>query len=262
MKRSGLKISLKNYLGQLRPICNSPILLTVMMALLILPGCKKSGLFEGAGTVNKVKMTVGDFSEIELNDKVNLILTYDSVEQVMVEAGINLIEDISLIVRDNKLIIKDNNKLKWSRDLDYVINVYISSSHLNRLTYYGAGNVKSTNTWRTKNFTIDSWTGIGTIDLSLESEYTELIIRMANADFKLKGKSRFTSIYCADYGTVDLKDFESEEMSMDYRSIRNSTIYVTKILTAKILYKGDVFYRGVPVINSTFGSTGKLIILP
>jgi hypothetical protein len=262
MNKSAPEITFSNNAGKFCSTCNHCFLLVIAFLALALPGCKKSGLFQGAGTMSKVKMTVSDFNEIVLNDKVNLILTYDTDEQVILEAGDNLIEDISLSVRDNKLIINDNNKFKWSRDLDYVINVYVSSSHVNRLSYYGAGNVSSTNTWKANKFTIDSWTGIGTIDLSLEAENTELIVRMANADIRLKGKSRFTSIYCADYGTVDLKDFESEEISMDYRSIRNSTIYVTKLLTAKILYKGDVFYRGSPVIESTLNSSGKLVVLP
>lgn len=249
-------------IGKLYDISDYYLLLMIVITTLVLPGCKKSGLFEGAGNLSKVKVSVGSFNEIVLNDKVNLILTYDSVEQVSLEAGENLMEEIKLTVLDNKLIINDNNKLKWSRDLDYVINVYVRSSRLSRLSYYGAGDIRSTNTWKAEKFTIDSWTGIGTIDLSLESGNTELIVRMANANIRLKGKSRYTSIYCADYGTVDLEHFESEEIGMDYRSIRNSTIYVTKMLTAKILYKGDVFYRGTPAINATLNSSGKLIVLP
>ncbi|HTE23878.1 GIN domain-containing protein [Flavitalea sp.] len=262
MKRSGVQISAKKNLGQISHLCGHSLLSLLLLVVLLLPACKKSGLFQGAGMIKKVKVNVSDFREILLNDKVNLILTYDSIEQVAIEAGENLIGGISLSVRDNKLIISDDNKFKWSRNLDYSINVYVSRIHLDRITYYGAGNIKSTNTWKASKFTIDSWTGIGTIDMSLESDYTELIIRMANADIKLMGKSKVTSIYCADYGTLDLEDFESEEVSMDYRSIRNSTIYVTKLLNAEILYLGDVYYRGTPLIKSAFNSTGKLIVLP
>ena len=262
MKRSGIQISAKKNLVQISHLSRHYLLWLATLTALLLPACNKSGLFQGAGTIKKVKVDVSDFREIILNDKVNLILTYDSIEQVAVEAGENLIGDISLSVRDNKIIISDDNKFKWSRNLDYSINVYVSSTLLDRITYYGAGNITSTNTWKASKFTIDSWTGIGTINMSLESDYTELIIRMANADIKLMGKSKVTSIYCADYGTLDLKDFESEEISMDYRSVRSSTIYVTKLLNAEILYKGDVYYRGTPLIKSTFNSTGKLIVLP
>jgi hypothetical protein len=261
MKRSCLQIPGKIKMAQKSKSCVYYLVIVILVTVL-LPACKKSGLFQGAGTIKKVKVSVSDFSEIVLNDKVNLVLTYDSIERVEIEAGEHLISDISVSVSDNKLIINDNNKFKWSRNLDYTINVYVSRTQLDRIIYYGAGNIKSTNTWKAPKFTIDSWTGIGSIGMSLESGYTELIIRMANADIKLKGKSKVTNIYCADYGTLDLKDFESEEINMDYRSIRSSSIYVTKLLNAEILYKGDVYYRGSPTIKSTFNSTGKLIVLP
>ena len=233
-----------------------------LFMVLMLPACKKSGLFQGAGATKTVTVAVADFNEIVLNDKVNLILTHDSLESVRLEAGENLLDDISLSVIDQKLTINDNSKYRWARNLDYTINVYVNHNHLNRITYYGAGNISTTNTWKSEAFTIDSWTGIGTVDMNLESAYTVLIIRMANANFRLNGKSKLTSVYCADYGTLDLKEFESDQMTMDYRSIRNSTVYVTKQLTADVLYKGNVYYKGSPVIKSSFTNTGKLIALP
>ncbi|RYY18833.1 MAG: DUF2807 domain-containing protein [Chitinophagaceae bacterium] len=236
-------------------------LIMILLSTLV-PACKKSGLFQGAGTTNKLKVEVSNFNEIVLNDKINLILTYDSTELVTIEAGANLLNGIILNVRDNKLIINDNNKYKWSRNLDYTINVYVSRTNLDRITYYGAGNIRTTNTWKADSFTIDSWTGIGTIAMDLECNYAGLIIRMANADIRLKGKSKQTSIYCADYGTLALQEFESGIVTMNYRSIRSSTIYVTKQLDAEILYKGDVYYRGTPVVKSILNSTGKLIFLP
>jgi putative autotransporter adhesin-like protein len=225
-------------------------------------GCTKSGLFQKAGPLKKIVMQLPTFNEIVLNDKVNVILTYDSVEEVSVEAGENLLNDVGLVVSDNKLTINDNTTFKWSRDLNYTINVYIRSKSIKRISYYGAGMVTTANTWKGSSFIFDSWTGIGSVDLNLDCDYTEMIIRMGNADITLHGKSPNTNIYCADNGSMNLRNFESEEMSLVYRSIRNSEIYVTKLLTAKIQYKGNVYYKGRPEIKSSFESTGQLIALP
>jgi putative autotransporter adhesin-like protein len=241
----------------------STILTAALLLLIILsPGCRKGGLFMKEGTVKRVGRSVDRFREIVLHDKVNLILTYDTVHEVSVEAGENLLAGIMLKVEDGKLTITDENKFKWSRDLDYVINVYVNRDDLQRITYYGAGNIRTTNTLKSEEFILDSWTGIGSINLQLESGYTELIIRMANADFTLLGNSRFTRIYCADHGSMNLGHFISEEIRMDYRSIRDSRIHVTNLINADILYKGNVYYKGHPQINSFYNSTGKLIPLP
>ena len=231
----------------------------IILLNISLTACKKSGFFVEVGDTKTVILKTDDFEEIILHDKVNVVLTYDTIDQLSLKAGENLISNIETSVADGKLTIKDNNKYKWTRDLDYDITIYLSSDHLKKITYHGAGNITTTNIWKAEVFIIDSWTGIGSFDLQLESGYTELIIRMANADITLKGTSRFTSVYCADYGSVNLRDFKSNEMLIDYRSIRNSNIYVTSYLTANILYKGNIYYRGDPEIKPFYNSSGKLI---
>jgi hypothetical protein len=230
-----------------------------ILLIIFLPGCKKSGFFIKAGDIKTVILQMEDFEEIILNDKINLVLTYDTINQISLKAGENLIHDIETSVADKKLTIRDNNKYKWTRDLDYNISVHVSSDHLRKISYHGAGNITTTNVLKANEFIVDSWTGIGSFNLQLESGYTELIIRMANADFTLKGTSRFTRVYCADHGSVNLRDFKSNEMLIDYRSIRNSSIYVTSFLTANILYKGNIYYRGDPELKPFYNSSGKLI---
>jgi len=238
------------------------VTLMFFIAVTLTVSCKKAGLFQEAGITTKAILPVDSFDEIILNDKINLILTYDSVEKVTIEAGKNLIRNINLTVSGKKLNIHDNNAYKWSRNLDYTINVYVSSNTLTKVSYYGAGNVSTTNTWATNEFTFDSWTGVGSVNLQLDCETAQLFIRMANADLTVHGKSGYTRIYCADQGSMDLKDFESQDIQMDYRSIRNSSVYATRLLNASVLYKGNVFYRGTPEVKSVYTNSGRLIPLP
>jgi len=249
-----MQLDTKYFSGRTVKLVSAIILLNIS-----LQACKKSGFFVEAGDMKTVILKTDDFEEIILHDKVNVILTYDTINQISLKAGENLINNIETSVTDKKLTIKDNNKYKWTRDLDYDITVYVRGDHLRKISYYGAGNITSTNVWKADEFIVDSWTGIGSFDLQLESGYTELIIRMANADFTLKGTSRFTRVYCADHGSVNLRDFKSNDMLIDYRSIRNSSIYVTTFLTANILYKGNIYYRGDPEIKPFYNSSGKLI---
>lgn len=238
------------------------LVLFIFCATILFQGCKKDGLFFTAGETRLVTVKLTSFSEVQLYDKVNLVLTYDSIESVSVEAGENLLTGVSANVTDGKLVIHDNNKMKWARDLDYSITVYVHSRSLNRLTYFGAGDVRTTNTWKGDELYVDSWTGIGTIDLDIECGYAELFIRMANANFRIRGSSPRTRMYCADYGSMDLSGFATELMNLDYRSIRNSTINVTRLLSAKLLYKGNVYYYGNPQLDVDNQSSGQLIHLP
>ncbi|MET0299224.1 MAG: DUF2807 domain-containing protein, partial [Flavitalea sp.] len=111
-------------------------------------------------------------------------------------------------------------------------------------------------------FSLDSFNGIGSADLSLECNYAELFIRMANADFTLRGKARYTLMYCADYGSMNLSGFQSQDLNVDYRSIRDSRINVTGSLSGKINYKGSIYFTGNPNSTVTMESSGQLIHMP
>ncbi|RYG01735.1 MAG: hypothetical protein EOO02_12120, partial [Chitinophagaceae bacterium] len=211
-------------------------LLTAVL-LFVLQGCNKKGLFISGERKTELR-TFESFSEIELYDKISLVLIQDSIHGISVEAGANLIADVETKISNGRLEIRDNSKFKWTRDLDYSITVYVHTDLLKRITYHGAGNISSTNILLADKFTMDSFNGIGNIDLALECREAELIIRMANADFRLRGKSDYTVMYCADYGSMNLSAFESKDLHMDYRSIRDSKINVTGLLSGSIHYNG------------------------
>ena len=216
-----------------------------------------------AGDTVSMTVALADFNEIELHDRVDLVLTYDTLETaIRIEAGENLIPSIETSVTGNRLIIRDNSKFRWTRDLDYRVTIYINKSNIRKLEYHGAGNITSTNILKAREFIIDSWTGVGSFQLQLEAGYTEITIRKANADIMLTGSSDYTRIYCADHGSFNLLDFPSSEIHMDYRSIRDSYLNVTDVITARMLYKGNVYLKGKPEIRPFYNSSGLLIPIP
>jgi hypothetical protein len=226
-------------------------------------GCGKNGCLKKAGPVKTIVRQLNSFSGILLHDKIDVILTQDSVQQVKIEAGENLLPDVETTVINNVLTVRDNSTCKWVRDLDEKITVYISSPALHQIIYHGAGNIKSTNTLKADEFTIDSPEGLGLINLQLESRQTNVIIRMNAADIILKGKSDRTSVYCAVSGSVNLRDFVSDYVTIDHRSVRDCWVNVVTTLDARILYKGNLYYKGNPPwIDTVYNSSGRMFRLP
>jgi Putative auto-transporter adhesin, head GIN domain len=236
------------------------LLPTLVCCLFVLTGCKKSGFFMKEGDMTRTKVSLPDFNEIELHDRINLVLIQDSLnENVEIEAGKNILQHLEVLVTENKLTLRDKSRFRWTRDLDYTITVYITKRTFRQITYYGAGNITSLNTLKVPVFTIDSYTGTGSIKLQLDAPQAEFHIRMANADITVEGKAQYTRLYCADHGSVDLSNFSTNEMTMDYRSIRNSYVNVSNLLTANMLYKGNVYYLGRPEVKALYTNSGKLI---
>lgn len=233
-----------------------------LVCMLMLPACNKPGFFENSGEMTTRSRSLPAVHEVVLYDKVNLVLTQDSAESVEVETGKNLQDGIETSAIGNRLIIRDNNKYKWMRNLSAIPTVYIHSNAFRAVTYFGAGNITTTNTLIAESFSIDSWTGTGSLKLRLNASRTDVTIRNGNADLVLQGKTGFNQVYCADQGKLDLRNFITGDLVIDYRSIQDSYVQATNLLSARIHYKGNLYYTGQPVgIQLIQDNTGRLIRL-
>ncbi len=225
--------------------------------------CSRNSCPLGGGTVSSEMRDLPAFQEIVLYDKINVILKQDTVQNIKVEAASSLLSGISTIVQGGTLIIQDNNGCKSLRTGTDVVNVYISSGNLQKITYHGAGNVSSIDTIRTGLFTVDSYDGSGSINLNLVADSVNAIIRTANADISFSGHSDYAYVYSEGEGSVQLFQLTTRTALIESKSIRDINVHVTGNLTANILYKGNVYYMGnPPQIQTQISSSGKLIHVP
>lgn len=231
--------------------------------LLVFQSCSRNGCPLTSGSMTSENRDLPPFNEIILNGKVNLILTQDSVQQVRVSAGKNLLPGIQTNVDNNVLTIGDNNTCSALRDPSDEVNVYISSGQLQNITYYGAGNITSTNTLQAPIFTVDSWVGSGTITLNLQAGLVNALVRNENATIVLTGSTDSAYIYCGEAGAVNMLNCPAGKVAIDHKSVRDIYVNVTDALHANIVYVGNVYYAGSPsTIDTLVTSAGRLIHIP
>ncbi|HTQ26948.1 MAG TPA: DUF2807 domain-containing protein, partial [Puia sp.] len=192
----------------------------------------------------------------------NLVLTQDTVQTVSISGDKNLMAGIQTDVSDSTLTIRDRNGCNWLRSPGYEISVFVSENLLRYVTYYGAGNISSTNTLYAPQFTVDSWSGTGAVNIRVNSQDLTAIVRNANASIKVSGSAYNAFIYCADAGSVDLSGLPSTNVSIDQKSVRDSYVNVSGTLQASVVYRGNVYYEGSPTsVDSLITSSGRLIHL-
>src|ERR1035438_2692627 len=104
------------------------IMFRLSLGFIGLSGCSKSGdCITSTGTIVQEERRVGDFDSINVQDYVNIILTQDSVNKVVVEAGQNIISGITTNVIHDVLYINNTLKCNWLRSYSKAINVYVSA---------------------------------------------------------------------------------------------------------------------------------------
>jgi hypothetical protein len=90
---------------------------------------------------------VDTFSQIVVNDDINLYLQQGSPQQVQIEGGKNLTPNIATSVSGGVLTLKNNNICDWLRSYKKsVINVYVTIPYISYITNAGVGNIQGTDT--------------------------------------------------------------------------------------------------------------------
>lgn len=222
--------------------------------------CKKPACVENSGAPIINKRMIQTFTQIHLQDNINLILTQEVEQAITVEAGQNIIPNITTVVENGVLTIRNEGTCKWLKMPDTQINVYVSVKHLEKLDYEGSGNVTSTNTIHTSNFNLISQKGAGNINMQINATNTNIQLEGENPDIILTGISDYCSISVDPRSSINLSNFEVRSMSAEYRSIRDGFINVSEKLQVNVYHTGNLFYKGAPIqVTPIYYGSGRLI---
>lgn len=217
---------------------------------------------KSTGKIKKQERIVGDFTNIWLEDNVNIILTPDTIDKITIEAGENLMELIHTEIKDNYLYITNENRCNWVRRFDISINAYISLKKLDTICYWGSGNISCTDTLKNNLFQIDVHDGSGTVDLTIDTEESRLKIHTGPPTLNIKGRTKNSIVYQFGTGMIDARNLISEYTYLKNFGTNDCYVNVTKELEAKINDIGNVYYIGNPYsIKTEYTGSGKLIKL-
>ena len=219
--------------------------------------------FKSNGSTTKEKREAFEFSRIELDDNIDLVLTQDTINSIGIEAGKHLQKLIKAeLSGGNTLYIHNDNKCNWVRSYDMKITAYVHFKTLTNLTYRGSGNITCTDTIRSPVIYIENWNGSGIIDLTVNSKEAYIKEHIGPADFFIKGKTEMCYLWAAGYGRMDCSHLLSDKSTVINKSTGNCYINASSSLSAEIYYIGNIYYSGNPSdISKKIEGSGKLVKL-
>ncbi|MDO5972296.1 head GIN domain-containing protein [Flavivirga aquimarina] len=88
--------------------------------------------FQKTGNIIQQEVVVASFNEIFVNRDIELIIKEGPAQEVIIETGENLLNDVSATVVDNKLTLTDNNTCNHVRDYG-ITKVYITSPNITEI---------------------------------------------------------------------------------------------------------------------------------
>ncbi len=224
--------------------------------------CDKSGTncFSSTGKIIRQVRITAPFDSIEMNDNVNVILTQDAVQSVVVEAGDKIIDGITTDVVNGNLVIGNSNICNWTRNYNKPINVYVSTGYLWKVYYNSSGDLTMANTFELDSLKVEVWGGCGTISLDLDVFTGYFGENLGTADFRMRGTCAICYIYQAEYGPFHCEELNTGYCFVTSEGSNDCWVRAEKVVGASISSIGNVYYTGDPdSVYAVITGKGRLI---
>ncbi len=236
-------------------------------------GCDNHEKIKGNHDVARESRQMVSFEKVINEGFFNVVITNDSVYQVVVEAESNIIPYINTVVNGHSLIIDTKKNI----NANYRITIYVKSPLVKHVSLKGSGLIKldslAGNEFKAEikgsgeiegKLIFNSVDAIidGSGSISLETNCTKL-----GAD--IDGSGSINLLGSADVGTnaingsgnINALEFVTKDCAANIGGSGNMNLNVTDKFDVKISGSGSVSYLGSPQINVTITGSGSVIKL-
>ncbi len=245
----------------------------MIFLLIVLSACDTEdapACFKRTGDIISKEVNVAQFEELIVYGRIKLFIEQGDEQKIIVEAGKNLIENISATVEGNRLVLKNSNTCNLMRDYNTTI-IYVTVPNLTWLQHAGNNTIESIGTLNFPNIWLRSlnqekdkeiYTN-GDLKLNLVSNY----IRVTTdnySNFFLTGETNYLNLYIADGDShIEAANLIAGTVDIQHRGTNKLIINPREILKGEIRSTGDVIsINQPPVVDIETFYTGKLIFSP
>jgi hypothetical protein len=240
----------------------------VFIALIFFISCDNkdaNDCFQKAGTIITEEVTVDNFTEIIVNERIELFIKESNVQKVLIETGENLLTDIELTVKNSQLEIKNYNECNFVRDFG-ITKVYIYSPNITEIRNSSSLPVHSVGLLNypelaliSENYLSD-YLNSGDFNLEINNNKLSLVAN-GPSNHTITGSTNYLNINLAGSNPrFDGKNLVAKDAYLFARSTNDILIKVTNEVNGNLFNTGDVIlYKKPNIINLNTYYTGKVI---
>ena len=174
--------------------------LLVLAMMLLINTTSYSCRTEGSGKTTSEVRQLESFSGIELKSAANVYITQGDVQEVRVEAEDNLLGKINTTVKNNSLVIDDEDNIKYTKP----VTIYITVKDLCLLELSGSGNIVTRSQFQCEFMNI-KLSGSGDIRVMVNSKSVKANLS-GSGNLVLNGSSAETDYRISGSGNINARD--------------------------------------------------------
>lgn len=223
--------------------------------------------FQNSGDLIEREFEVAPFTKISTFPRIELIVTDAPTQQVIVQTGEYLMNDIDIRVVDGRLELYNNNACNLTRDYG-LTKVFVSAPNLTEIRNGSGLPVRSNGVLSydrldliSENFSNDdAYSSDGDFILAVECDiFNTNINNLSNCFISGSANTVFLGFYSGD-ARFEGRHFVGQDVKVYQRSSNDMIINAQQSLTGQIRSTGDVILVNIPpVIEVDQYYTGQLI---
>ncbi|WP_420572023.1 head GIN domain-containing protein [Kordia sp.] len=219
-----------------------------ILLLFICFSCDKedaNDCFQTAGSIIAEEIRVNDFSKIQVGEGINLVIKEGISQEVIVETGANLINDVEVKVVGDKLFLSDNNNCNYVRDYG-ITTIYITAANITEIKSKTQFEVRSDGILTfpslkliSENFT-DDGPASGNFNLQVQNQEVSIVFNNLSNLFISGNTDSFDINFPGGNSRVEAADFVANTVSIFSRGSNDIIINPQLELSGDIYGTGDV----------------------
>lgn len=239
-----------------------------ILLFIVFLSCNKedaNDCFQTSGSIITEEIRMNDFSKIEVGEGINLVIKQGLSQQIIVETGANLINDVETTLVGDKLFLVDNNNCNYVRDYG-ITTVYVTSPNITEIRSNTQFEVRSDGiltfpslTLISENFTNDS-VASGNFNLQVQNQEVNILFNNLSNLFISGTTDSFDISFPGGNARVEATGFEANTVSVFSRGSNDIVINPQLELSGDIYGTGDVIAVNRPaLVTLTTHYIGSLI---
>lgn len=222
--------------------------------------------FQTAGHIIENEIEIESFDKILVNRDIELIIKESPEFKVTIQTGENLINDVSVKVIDNQLILTDNNTCNYTRDYG-ITKVFVEAPNLTEIRTSSQFEISSDGILNYNNITLfsedffgESEFTVGDFRLTINSQ--SLFINSNNISFfYIDGQvnNLFVGFYSGS-GRFEGENLEAQNIEVFHRGSNDMIVNPIQSLSGELRGTGNLIsINQPPIVGVERFYTGRLI---
>jgi hypothetical protein len=230
-----------------------------LFGVLLLMSCQKGGdLFKSYGEVVSEKRQVSYFNRITVGDKFDVTLIQDSSKdgQIIMYAGKNVIKGYTSKVQNQELMISNDNKYNWVRNLKVRQKVEIYFKDLDKLTINASAKIVNIDTIYNQSTIEIIQGGLEDAELNIVGDY--IYVNSSNTGgVKINGSCFLFSASVDDISFVDASELYPKKCFISSFSRDHSFVRGIEELNIRVFGEGHIYYHDTLNLKKEIIFTGN-----